>query len=421
MRFVYSFVGQVFLLAACSAFVPPSPHQHPSISIIGANHGTFHNALGKRKSTELNAISVPMNEHVATRLRTKWNNFYENRIRHAQMTPTVTPDIQFWRKSFLAFFGMLVAFAPKLNVMLVKFWSFLQQSNALLPRMFRHDHWEWVLAVSCFFVYIHGFWLVDKLMVNTANKGVRHPWRKYRLQDEHAVEKWEKSTLKKNNNMPSSQQEADAFSLEPSPMPMPTPSKWHWQAWLFEVPLYMIPLYIWDKLIPRRAARIATFSAPTLSQILSEVTCSLLLYDFVFFFAHLIMHRVPLFYNLFHRKHHTAKEVRACDQVRLSGVEEVLDVGISIWALRFLGAHPVSRTIYNMIITFLLTELHCGYVFPWSLQNVVPMGLVNGSRGHHYHHRAGRHYYQKFFCHLDRLFGYVDTKFKKKGLQEASA
>lgn len=196
--------------------------------------------------------------------------------------------------------------------------------------------------------------------------------------------------------------------------PMPTPEKWHSSAWLFEVPLYVIPLFIWDIMIPRRAARIATFGPPTFLGITKDVIGGLLLYDFVFFFAHLTMHKVPLFYKWFHKKHHTAKEVRACDQVRLSGVEEFIDVGISIWALRALGAHPVSRTIYNLIITFLLTELHCGYDFPWSLQNIVPFGLVNGSRGHHYHHRAGKHYYQKFFCTLDRVFGFVDKNNKDR-------
>jgi hypothetical protein len=44
---------------------------------------------------------------------------------------------------------------------------------------------------------------------------------------------------------------------------------------------------------------------------------------------------------------------------------------------------------------------------PWTPQNVIPFGLATGSRRHHYHHRYGRHYYQKFFCHVDRLFGFV--------------
>lgn len=195
---------------------------------------------------------------------------------------------------------------------------------------------------------------------------------------------------------------------------------WHLQAWIFEVPLYIIPLYIWDKCIPRRAAKLVSVAAPTTFQICRDVTLGLILYDFGFFLCHyFLFHKIPFFYKAFHKKHHTNSEVRASDQVRLSLVEEVFDVGISILALRRIRAHPLSRTIYNLIITFLLTELHSGYVFPWSPQEVVPFGLSTGSRRHHWHHRNGRHYYQKFFFTFDRLFGFFDSRCEQKSLPAA--
>jgi sterol desaturase/sphingolipid hydroxylase (fatty acid hydroxylase superfamily) len=107
-----------------------------------------------------------------------------------------------------------------------------------------------------------------------------------------------------------------------------------------------------------------------------------------------------------HNKHHKTQEVRAGEIVRLGVVEEVFEVGISIIALGLLSVHPLARSIYNCVITFLLTELHSGFDFPWTPQNVVPFGLMTGSRRHHYHHRNGKHYYQKFFFHVDRLFGF---------------
>ena len=45
--------------------------------------------------------------------------------------------------------------------------------------------------------------------------------------------------------------------------------------------------------------------------------------------------------------------------------EEVVDVACSIAGLRIMGAHPASRCLYNVVITFLLVELHCGYDHPW--------------------------------------------------------
>lgn len=50
----------------------------------------------------------------------------------------------------------------------------------------------------------------------------------------------------------------------------------------------------------------------------------------------------------------------------------------------------------------MLTELHSGFAFPWTPQFVVPFGLATGSKGHHYHHRNGKHYYQKVRFILDR-------------------
>jgi len=253
------------------------------------------------------------------------------------------------------------------------------------------DHWEWSLAVTCFFFYIHAYYLVDRAIYNQGKNETApdHPWRKYRLQDQYEIERARKRGL---------------------PRPKTNLQPWNWKAWIFELPLYTVPLYIWDVLQPRRHYGIAKWGAPTVSQICRDVTCGLLLYDLGFFVVHYTMHKMPFIYRWFHAKHHINTEVRAADIVRLSGVEEVMDVGISILALRYLGCHPVSRSIYNMIITFLLTELHCGYDFPWTPQNVVPFGLATGSRGHHYHHRFGRHYYQKFFCTVDRLFGFVDRK-----------
>ena len=60
-----------------------------------------------------------------------------------------------------------------------------------------------------------------------------------------------------------------------------------------------------------------------------------------------------------------------------------------------------------MVITGLLVELHCGYDFPWSPQNVVPGNVVAGSRRHHMHHANGQVYFQKFFTWMDELCGFV--------------
>jgi hypothetical protein len=61
-----------------------------------------------------------------------------------------------------------------------------------------------------------------------------------------------------------------------------------------------------------------------------------------------------------HAKHHARKTQRASEALRLSMGDEMLDVGCSIAALNVVKAHPLSRTIYNIVIVWLVIELHSG-------------------------------------------------------------
>ena len=126
--------------------------------------------------------------------------------------------------------------------------------------------------------------------------------------------------------------------------------------------------------------------------------------------------QVPFLYRIIHAKHHTKAVMRACEAVRVSAIEQALDVTCSILALKvsrpnvltlvlccccswnapplvtpphsatmvalaqIVGGHPLSRMVYNIVIVYLITELHCGYDLPWMLANVVPFGVWTGSR-----------------------------------------
>lgn len=353
-------------------------------------------ALQKRKrTTSVSASSLPLSSYSDTPFHLKVHNFVNacmSKIRNMD-------EVSMWRVAAATCLSSIALFRPILDAGLVNAWNFLQNSPAVFAQMFRHDHWEWGLAVTAFFVWIHGFWAADRLVHEAGKRGRVHPWRKFRLHDRFEGQKFRREQERRL-------QRGENVDLDAQPHLVTTPSEWNWRAWVFELPLYVVPLYLWDYFIPRRAAKIAAWSAPTTLQVCRDVTCGLLLYDLFFFCGHFLMHKVPFIYNTVHKKHHTNPECRAAEIVRLSMVEEVLEVGMSIIALNYLGAHPVSRSIYNVIITFLLTELHCGFDFPWTPQNVVPFGLATGSRRHHYHHRIGKHYYQKFFCHVDRLFGF---------------
>lgn len=313
-------------------------------------------------------------------------------------------EVTMWRIAAATFITSIFTFQSAIDVQLINVWSWLQTSSSLLPMCFRHDHWEWMVAIWAFFFWIHGFWFADRAVSKADAKGIVHPWKRHRLQDQYEAEKHRRMQLRKLEHG------EDGVDLDEKPAVVTKQQKWHLGFWIFELPLYVLPLFIIDRCIPRRAAKIAGWGAPTALGICADVTTALFLYDLGFFFCHFLMHKIPFLYKYVHGKHHIAKEVRASDIVRLSGVEEVVDVGISILVLNNLGCHPVARTLYNIIITFMLTELHSGFAFPWTPQFVVPFGLATGSKGHHYHHRNGVHYYQKFFCHVDKLFGFVQKK-----------
>lgn len=61
-----------------------------------------------------------------------------------------------------------------------------------------------------------------------------------------------------------------------------------------------------------------------------------------------------------HAKHHTKKVQRVTEAFRLSIGDQLLDVGCSIAALNVVGAHPLSRSVYNAMIVYLVIELHSG-------------------------------------------------------------
>ena len=377
------------------AFLSPSNRPTPQLSTPWTHVGRPTSQLEQLKFSSASLgweRRVPLSEKLQKGLR---------RMARAVRQNEVTQ----WRLAFGSFFGSLFLFRHAIDAKLVILWDYLLHSSALFPRIFRTDSWEWCWAISCFAMYIHAFGWADKRVRAADQRGVVHPWKKFRLQDRYETDRRRRMLYKRQTEGHLSDDNSVVEDEASALLPVQH-SPWNWKAWLQEFNVYAVPLLIWDIVAPRRHRRIGGFGAPTTLGILGGVVGGLVLYDFLFFLGHVAMHKIPFFHRTVHAKHHEISEVRACEIVRLSVVEQVLEVGFSIVALNLLSVHPVARTIYNAIITFLLTELHCGFDFPWTPQNVVPFGLATGSRRHHYHHRNGKHYYQKFFHHVDYIFGF---------------
>mmetsp|Transcript_445 Transcript_445/g.792 ORF Transcript_445/g.792 Transcript_445/m.792 type:complete len:121 (+) Transcript_445:2-364(+) len=71
----------------------------------------------------------------------------------------------------------------------------------------------------------------------------------------------------------------------------------------------------------------------------------------------------------------------------------------------FGAKHYLSRLLHNIVITYMLTEIHAGYDCWWSMHRLFPW-LIGGARRHEIHHKNGKNgNYQQFFMYLDDLMG----------------
>jgi len=176
--------------------------------------------------------------------------------------------------------------------------------------------------------------------------------------------------------------------------------------WLLAVIAYLGPLLVIDGLYPRRLARLPEAALPFWSHV-GELALTLFLYDAVFFFAHIGMHRGPLWLRRLHAHHHSRNPLNASETVRHSFVDGSLQVLANIAVLNGTGAHPLTRMAHNFFVTCLLTEAHASYDLPFQLHRVIPFGLYGGAPRHEAHHHRGDVYFHQFFTYLDDALGTV--------------
>lgn len=162
--------------------------------------------------------------------------------------------------------------------------------------------------------------------------------------------------------------------------------------------MYLGVLLLFDVVYPRR--KLTEAGPGTLWDVLLGIMLAVFTYDLFFFPLHVCMHRVGFLRRL-HVEHHTTKALYSTEVLRHSLLDGSLQVATNVAVLNLLRLHPFTRMCYNVVITGMLTEIHSGFDFPWSLHNVVPLGLLGGPPRHEEHHRSGRRNFQQFFTLLD--------------------
>ena len=143
--------------------------------------------------------------------------------------------------------------------------------------------------------------------------------------------------------------------------------------------------------------------APSIMDIGCQLLGAFVLFDIFFCFIHYTLHRNAWLYKNIHAYHHDHNPMTAKVVNQLSLVEEVLQILAANEALKLVSAHPLTRTIFVPLFLVELTENHCGYDLPWSLDKIVPFGILGGARAHWAHHEKGARHYAPFSTVIDKF------------------
>ena len=159
--------------------------------------------------------------------------------------------------------------------------------------------------------------------------------------------------------------------------------------------------------------------APTVWELVRDLTLSLLVSDFLTYLEHIINHKIRFMYTHVHYVHHCFKaDVFAwcAGWVHpFESVEFFLCMTLFPWLLY--PVHPLTLWIHMGIFVALLLEEHSGHDVWWSPPNWVPV-IFGGGVPHIFHHTKVTTNYGFLFAIWDRIFGtYLDPSCELKGVK----
>ncbi|KMT05173.1 hypothetical protein BVRB_7g173210 [Beta vulgaris subsp. vulgaris] len=144
---------------------------------------------------------------------------------------------------------------------------------------------------------------------------------------------------------------------------------------------------------------------PSWKEVVPQIVFYFILEDFVFYWGHRILHTKWLYQHVHSVHHEYATPFGLTSEY--AHPAEILFLGFAtIVGPAITGPHLFTLWLWMVLRVLETVEAHCGYHFPWSPSNFIP--LYGGSDFHDYHHRllytkSGN--YSSTFMYMDRIFG----------------
>ncbi|XVE71502.1 hypothetical protein DITRI_Ditri10aG0156000 [Diplodiscus trichospermus] len=184
---------------------------------------------------------------------------------------------------------------------------------------------------------------------------------------------------------------------------------------------FSLPLLIVSYPVFKFVGMKSSLPFPSWKVVLSQIIFYFILEDFVFYWGHRVLHTKWLYKHV-HSVHHEFATPFG-PTAEYSHPAEILFLGsATIIGPVITGPHVFTLWLWLVLRVLAAVEEHCGYHFPWSLSNFLP--LYGGAEFHDYHHRlpyikSGN--YASTFVYMDWIYG-TDKGYRKlKALKQNGA
>ncbi|KAL1829080.1 hypothetical protein ACET3Z_007492 [Daucus carota] len=173
-----------------------------------------------------------------------------------------------------------------------------------------------------------------------------------------------------------------------------------------------LPVMVFSYPVFRLMGLRSSLPLPSWKVVCTQIFFYFIIEDFIFYWGHRVLHTKWLYKHV-HSVHHEYATPFGLNS-EYAHPAEILFLGFAtIAGPAITGPHLITLWLWMVVRVLETVEAHCGYHFPWSISNFLP--LYGGADFHDYHHRllytkSGN--YSSTFVYMDWIFG-TDKGYRK--------